>query len=60
LVQRRAEASPDGWFFPELKPGGADGKRSWYIGKRFALFRSKVLRESRHVDFQSLRRTFAT
>ena len=52
------------WLFPVLKPGGPDGKRSWYISKRFTDFRrgQGVVRldpktEKDRVDFHSFRRS---
>lgn len=52
------------WLFPALKPGGPDGKRSWYLSKRFTEYRRslKVQRidpntGADRVDFHSFRRT---
>ncbi len=52
------------WLFPVLKPGGPDGKRSWYISKRFTEHR-RALKITRldertgkdRVDFHSFRRS---
>ncbi|QRM42811.1 site-specific integrase [Rhizobium sp. BG4] len=52
------------WLFPALKPGGPDGKRSWYISKRFTE-RRRALKITRpdertgkdRVDFHSFRRS---
>jgi integrase len=60
LEQRLAAGSKDGWLFPGLTPGGPDGKRSWFVSKRFTEFRRAVLGQDDTVDFHSLRRTFAT
>ena len=74
LERRLKEApqdNPDAYLLPNLKPGGPDGKRSWYITKTFTRFRRSVLgedgeialasgRSKSPVDFHSLRRTFAT
>lgn len=52
------------WLFPALKPGGPDGKRSWYISKRFTEHRRalKIMRPDERtgkdrVDFHSFRRS---
>lgn len=52
------------WLFPALKPGGPDGKRSWYISKRFTEHRRalKITRTDERtgkdrVDFHSFRRS---
>ncbi|WP_172965641.1 site-specific integrase [Agrobacterium sp. FDAARGOS_525] len=52
------------WLFPALKPGGPDGKRSWYISKRFTEYRRKlkIVRPDERtgkdrVDFHSFRRS---
>ncbi|MEY9584062.1 DUF6538 domain-containing protein [Sinorhizobium fredii] len=52
------------WLFPALKPGGPDGKRSWYISKRFTEHRRalKITRPDERtgkdrVDFHSFRRS---
>jgi integrase len=60
IVARRVQEAGQRELFPELKPGGPDGKRSWYVSKRFTEFRRRVLGEDDSVDFHSLRRTFAT
>jgi integrase len=51
------------WLFPILKPGGPDGKRSWYISKRLTEYRRDLgvarLDEKTgkdRVDFHSFRR----
>jgi integrase len=63
IIERRKAAAggkPQARLFGELKPGGPDGKHSWYVSKVFTRFRRSVLGESDAVDFHSLRRTFAT
>lgn len=60
IVERRLASAADDVLFPELKPKGPDGKRSWYVSKRFTEFRREVLGTDNTVDFHSLRRTFAT
>jgi integrase len=54
----------DDWLFPGLKPGGPDGKRSWYASKRFTEMRRElgVVRVDSDtgkdkVDFHSFRRS---
>jgi integrase len=59
LVRRLAAGSKDSWLFSGLTPGGPDGKRSWFVSKRFTTFRRAVLGSDDTVDFHSLRRTFA-
>lgn len=60
LIARRVLLAKEGLIFPELKPGGPDQKRSWYISKRFTEYRRRVLGEDDTVDFHSFRRSFAT
>ena len=56
-----------GSLSPGLRPGGPDGKRSWYVSKRFTDYRrsvglidiDKVTRRDR-LDFHSLRRSAVT
>lgn len=75
IIERRLKGAPEGepeaYLLPNLKPGGPDGKRSWYITKVFTSFRRSVLgeegeidlasgRSKSPVDFHSFRRTFAT
>lgn len=59
-----AKAHGEDWLFPALKPGGPDGKRSWYISKRFTEYRRKlgVVRvdpktQRDRIDFHSFRRS---
>jgi integrase len=54
----------DEWLFPNLKPGGPDKKRSWYISKRFTAYRRGlgVVRvndrtDRDRLDFHSFRRS---
>ncbi|MCB9942610.1 MAG: tyrosine-type recombinase/integrase [Geminicoccaceae bacterium] len=60
LLERRLCSGSDEFLFPELTPGGPDGKRSWYASKRYTAFRRATLGDDRTVDFHSYRRTFAT
>lgn len=75
IVERRLREAPKdepgAYLLPRLKPGGADGKRSWYISKVFTRFRRSVLgqdgeialasgRSKSPADFHSLRRSFTT
>ena len=60
ILARRFGAVAGIWLFPELAPGGPDGKRSWYASKRFTTFRRTTLGDDNSIDFHSLRRTFAT
>lgn len=52
------------WLFPNLKAGGPDQKRSWYVSKRFTEYRRRlgVVRmndrnDRDRVDFHSFRRS---
>ena len=51
-------------MFPQLKPGGPDGKLNWYIGGRFREYRRlrgvPIGTPDRETDFHSFRRTFTT
>jgi hypothetical protein len=49
-----------GQLFPELEPQGPDQKRSWYVSKRFTIYRRASLGDSDEVDFRQFRRCFAT
>ncbi len=60
VIERRVRQAVDGQLFSELKPGGPDLKRSWYISKRFTEYRRRVLGPDDSVDFHSFRRSFAT
>jgi len=65
IVQDRLSAlppsgDPQAPLFPELPPGGLDGKRGHRLAVAFPQFREAVLGPSSEVDFHSLRRTFAT
>ena len=60
ILARRLRVAKGGPLFPELQPGGPDGKRSWYATKRYTTFRRSVLGNNDRVDFHSFRRTFAT
>jgi integrase len=48
------------YLFPALKPGGPDGKRSWYIGKRFTEYRRSVGASDQSTTFHCLRKNAAT
>jgi integrase len=48
------------YLFPALKPGGPDGKRSWYIGKRFTAYRRAVGVKSPATVFHCFRKNAAT
>jgi integrase len=60
-------AIKNGPLWPGLKPGGPDGKRGWYVSKRFTEYRrslglidiDKVTGRDR-LDFHSLRRSAVT
>jgi integrase len=60
IIARRRRAANNGPLFPELKPGGPDQKRSWYISKRYTVLRREVLGDTGELDFHSFRRSFAT
>jgi integrase len=62
VIEERLQSASqsNGQLFPELEPGGPDRKRSWYVSKRFTVYRRVVLGDSNMVDFHSLRRCFAT
>jgi integrase len=48
------------YLFPALKPGGPDGKRSWYASKRFLAYRCSVGVTARGTVFHCLRKNAAT
>jgi integrase len=48
------------YLFPALKPGGPDGKRSWYISKRFTEYRRSVGVKSPATVFHCFRKNAAT
>jgi integrase len=62
LIEERLHRASQGsgQLFSELEPGGPDRKRSWYVSKRFTVYRRETLGDSKEVDFHSLRRCFAT
>ncbi len=47
------------FLLPNLKPGGPDGKRSWYVGKRFTAYK-RELGIPEGTVFHSLRRNVST
>jgi integrase len=56
-----------GSLWPGLKPGGPDGKRSWYVSKRFTDYRRSLglididnVTKRDRLDFHSLRRSAIT
>lgn len=54
------KALPTGSLWPALKPGGPDGKLSWYLSKRFTEFRRDTGIDRVRLSFHSLRKNFAT
>ena len=54
------KALPAGSLWPALKPGGPDGKPSWYLSKRFTEFRRDVGIDRAKLSFHSFRKNFAT
>jgi len=54
------KALPAGSLWPALKPGGPDGKLSWYLSKRFTEFRRMAGIDRPRLSFHSLRKNFAT
>jgi integrase len=57
LLKRR-RASPDGFVFPGLVPGGPDKKRSWSVSKAFGRYCDKLGLTDQALTFHSLRKTF--
>jgi integrase len=51
---------PSGQLFPALKPGGPNGKLSWYYSKRFTVLRRRCGIDRPSVVFHSFRNTVAT
>jgi integrase len=47
-------------MFPELKPGGPDGKLSWYFTRRFTAYRRSVGVIRPRVSFHSFRKNVST
>lgn len=48
------------YLFPALKPGGPDKKRSWYVGKKFTVYRRSVGVGSPTTVFHCFRKNTAT
>ena len=48
------------YLFPALKPGGPDGKRSWYVSKRFTTYRRTVGVSATGTVFHCFRKNAAT
>ena len=47
------------YLFPGLKPGGPDGKRSWYLSRAFNTYRAKAREVTRAgLSFHSFRKNF--
>lgn len=60
LVQQLAATTKDGYLLPGLLRGGPDGKRAWYLGKRFGRAIRKLGIDDPALDFHALRGTFIT
>jgi integrase len=56
LVRRKQEGTS--YLFQDLKVGGPDDKRSWYVSKAFRRYREQVGIVGRLRDFHALRDTF--
>lgn len=54
------EALPEGPMFPGLRPGGPDGKRSWYFTRRYTEFRRTLGIVRPRVSFHSFRKCVTT
>lgn len=50
----------EGSMWPALKPGGPDGKLSWYLSKRFTVWRRSLGITRPRLGFHSLRKNVAT
>ena len=50
----------DGRLFPSLKPGGPDGKLSWFVSKRFTTLRRKLGITRERVGFHCFRKAVGT
>lgn len=48
------------YLFPGLKPSGPDGKRSWYVGKRFTDYRRSVGVGAKESTFHCFRKNVST
>jgi integrase len=59
LRRHKAAKQPADALFPELKPGGYDGKLSWHVSKAFGRYRTARGLPAA-VDFHSFRRTLIT
>ncbi|KXV15985.1 hypothetical protein AD933_07770 [Acetobacter malorum] len=65
IIERRlrlaGSGGADALLFPELRPGGEDGKMGWGFSKHFQRYRKAVLgNDNKGTDFHSTRRCFAT
>jgi integrase len=54
------KALPDGQLFRALRPGGPDGKLSWYFSRRYVEFRRSVGIDRKRISFHSFRKNVAT
>jgi integrase len=59
MVARLKETSRDGFLISGLLPGGADGKRSHYVSKRFGYWLRSNGFTDETLTFHSFRRSFA-
>lgn len=58
LIGQLSETSDDGFLIPGLLSGGADGKRSHLVGKRFGTMRERLGIEDRALNYHTLRHSF--
>ena len=56
----KAAPKPDDMLFPELRPGGDDGKYGHYYTRMFSAYRRQIGLADDGVDFHSFRHTFIT
>ncbi len=55
-----AAGLPTGQLFPGLKPGGPDGKLSWYVSRRYTAYRRNLRVDRARLSFHSFRKTAST
>ncbi len=60
LLDYRERLAKKGSMWPALKPGGPDGKLSWYISKRFTDRRRALNLTRDRLAFHSLRKNVGT
>ena len=60
LLKYRERLLKKGSMWPTLKPGGPDGKRSWYATKRFLAWRQALKLTRDRLAFHSLRNNVGT